>query len=197
MSERGVVRDECKGCVVYRVRATLCFEVVRLQCDIGHAKLFCRNSCEDCVYYRRANGLATHVLVLTADEELIERLAGEESESVELRFARHSYEASASMSTFRPAFVVVDQELAARGEPSLVDCLAHESRVPGMKIVLAVPYRTGGQRRDGLKEDVAAAVIEKPFDLRRIEAVINNFPVESNRRPAATRALFGLNEEAP
>src|ERR1035437_6176726 len=152
-SEQGVLREACKECVVYRVRAALCFEMLGLGREVGHAKLFCQNSCEDCAYYRRVKGLKTNVLVVSQDEDLIGNLAGEESEDLSLRFAHNTYEASAVIHDFRPAFAVVDRSLIPDGGKELVECLATDSRVPGLKIILAVPGV--GRRRRTESEKVA------------------------------------------
>ena len=176
-SDQGVVRDACKECVVYRVRAALCFEMLGLGKEVGHAKLFCQNSCEDCAYYRRVKGLKINVLVVSQDEDLIRNLAGEESEGLSLRFVHNGYEASAVIHDFRPAFAVVDRDLIPDGGKELVECLTTDSRVPGLKIILAVPGV--GRRRRKESEKGAVEVLVKPFGLDRLTAVVNKLPVES------------------
>lgn len=176
-SDRGGVRDACKECTVYRVRAALCFELVGLGREVGHTNLFCQNSCEDCAYYRRVKGLKINVLVVSQDEDLMQSLAGEKSEDLSLRFARSGYEASAAIQDFRPAFAVVDRELTPDGGKELVACLTADSRVPGLKIILAV---TGaGRRRRKESEKGAAEVLVKPFGLDRVTEVVQRLPVES------------------
>ena len=54
-SESGNIRDECKECIVYQSRASRCYELSRLQFQIGHAKLFCSESCEECQYFRNCS----------------------------------------------------------------------------------------------------------------------------------------------
>ena len=51
-SESGIIRDDCKECIVYKSRATLCYELGNLPFSIGHAKLICSESCEDCQYFK-------------------------------------------------------------------------------------------------------------------------------------------------
>ena len=41
LNDKGIVRDACKKCVVYRVRAGWCFEVLGLGQEIGYARTFC------------------------------------------------------------------------------------------------------------------------------------------------------------
>jgi ActR/RegA family two-component response regulator len=175
--DQGAVRDACKECTVYRVRAALCFKLAGLGKEVGHTKLFSQNSCEDCAYYRRVNGLKIIVLVVSQDEDLMRSLAGEESEDLSLRFAHNGYEASAAIHDFRPAFAVVDRDLIPDGGKELVACLTTDTRVPGLKIILAVPG--AGRRRRKESERGAAEVLVKPFGLDRVTEVVKRLPVES------------------
>lgn len=174
LGERGAIRDDCRDCVVYRVRAARCFKMAGMEADIGHVRQFCRGSCEDCVYYRRVNGLATNVLVISSDEELVDLLAGEEDESVTLRFARNPYEASAAMCEFRPAFAAIDVECIPTGGEEFFDCLAGDPRIPGLKIILVAPV---GRRRRLPRSDLVVGVLEKPFGTGRLAATINSYPL--------------------
>ncbi len=178
LSEGGAVRDECVNCVVYRVRASWCFQIATLGIDSGHARRFCPTSCDDCAYYRRVVGLPTNVLIVSSDPDLRERLEAEADEGIVLRFARNAYEASAAVETFLPAFAVVDLEFTAARENGLLESLARDPRLPGLKTVAAV--RRGRSNRKGSLNGSSfiAGRIEKPFDLAQIQAVIESFPVE-------------------
>lgn len=181
LSDRGTVRDDCRQCVVYRVRAARCFLMAGLEQNVGHARQFCQGSCEDCVYYRRVQGLATNVLVITSDDELIDRLAGEEDDGITLRVARSGYEASAIIQSFQAAFVVVDQEVLTAGESGLLECLSKDPRLPGVRLVLAVQHGRGGARAHETYEDAVWSVIEKPFGLRQIAVEIVETELLSRR----------------
>lgn len=179
LSDGGTVSEKCKECVVYQVRAAHCFKLADMQEDLGHSRRFCSRSCDDCGYYRRVKGLPTNVLVVTGDELLIRSLSEEARESVSLRVARNDYEASATIESFRPTFVVVDRELCREEGPGLLESLASDPRVPGLRIILAVPGGTDGSMSEGLSNKAVSGVIEKPFSLRRIAAMIESLPVES------------------
>ncbi len=170
LGQRGTVRDDCRDCVVYQVRAARCFEMAGMEADVGHARQFCEATCEDCVYYRRVNGLAANVLVITADDELIDGLAGEEDQSVRFRFARNPYEASAAVGDFRPGFAVIDVQCVATGCQEFVDSLAADARVPGLRVILVAPAR----RRRLPKSDLVLGVLEKPLATGRLAAMINS-----------------------
>ena len=51
-SESGIIRDACKECIVYKSRTSRCYELCKLPESIGHAKLFCPESCKDCPYFK-------------------------------------------------------------------------------------------------------------------------------------------------
>ncbi len=175
LSNCGEIRRECRDCVVYRVRAAQCFEVAGVADNIGHAKKFCGTSCDQCTYYQRVMGQPISALVVTSDDALIRSLKADSTGGIALHFARNGYEASAVVAEFRPAFVVVDQEVVTGGEPGLLDCLASDRRVPGLKIVLAAEC---GKASLGKRKDLVS-VIEKPFEKRTIADVSRRFPVES------------------
>ena len=184
LSDRGVVRDSCRECVVYRTRAAQCFGMAGLEADRGHRRRLCQTSCHDCVYYRRVNGLPTNVMVITPDDELIERLSDEEDKSVILRFARNGYEASAIIHDFRPAFVAIDVERIPIDDIGLLDSLSNDPRIPGLKVILAAPPGATRQERPKLDNDLVVGALEKPFGTRRIAKVINDSPTKPLPRPS-------------
>jgi excisionase family DNA binding protein len=179
LSDRGMVRDECLECVVYRVRATWCFQIATLGLDTGHAKRFCPTSCDDCAYYRRVKGLPTNVLVVSSDENLLDSLGREAADDVVLRFARNAYEASAVVEGFLPAFAVVDLEIPTAREGTLLESLGTDPRLPGLKTVVATASGRQGKANRIEKSPFVVGRIEKPFDLSQIRSVIESFPVES------------------
>jgi len=176
--EGGTVRDDCNQCVVYRVRATRCFLMAGMDWDIGHARRFCQNSCDDCVYYRRVSDLATNVMVITGDDALIDQLAAEEDARITLRFARNAYEASAMFHDFQPAFAAVDVEHVPARHTHLIDSLAADPRVPGLGVILVVPSNMTGRKRRQLKHDLIVGVLEKPFDTDQLAALLNRVPAQ-------------------
>ncbi len=179
LSREGVVRDECTDCVVYKVRATWCFQIATLGLDTGHSRRFCPTSCDDCAYYRRVKGIPTNVLIVSADTDLLEQLRSEPADDVVLRFARNAYEASSVVEDFLPAFAVVDLDTPAAREGGLLESLNRDPRLPGLKTVVAVGQGRGKQRSFLRKTRTIAGRIEKPFGLNQIRAVIESFPVES------------------
>lgn len=50
-SGSGKLHDECKQCIVFQARAQRCYELCQIPAEIGHSKLVCLESCQDCQYF--------------------------------------------------------------------------------------------------------------------------------------------------
>jgi excisionase family DNA binding protein len=168
--------QECQACVVYQVRASWCFRMANVVRGTGHAKRFCTGLCQECPYYRRVHDLPTNVLVITRDEGLIQDLARRENGSVAFRFARRGYDASAIVSVFRPAFVVIDQAVLESLGVALLDALASDPRTSGSRIVLAVRK---GAMPSRIQSHAVFAAVEEPFNADELLAIIHRVPVEA------------------
>ena len=178
LSDGGIIRDECKRCIVYAVRASWCFRIGMLNPEEGQTHLVCPTSCEDCCYLQRVRGLPTHVLVVSSDDSLVQDLVNQESGDMELRFARNAYEASTLAHHFTPSFVVLDQETSLSTHGGLLESLSNDPRLPGLKIIVAVSSGSAQTLGDAEGWNSVVRVIEKPFGPDAIEAVIESFPVE-------------------
>ncbi|MEW6074093.1 MAG: excisionase family DNA-binding protein [Planctomycetota bacterium] len=188
LSGRAGLREECERCTVYRVRAGRCFEVAELGEVVDHRHQFCRTSCQDCVYYRRVMNLPTQVLLVTRDEKLIAGLSTEDGDAVALRVGQSAYEAAMVLQDFRPAFAIVDEGIQGGGADEIVSHLSSDPRVPGLKVVLAVPRGEGERRRHEPLPGSVVSVIEKPFTLRHIVEIVEQFPVETSFELPGTAA---------
>ena len=181
LADQEEARHECESCVVYRIRAAWCFEVADLAADIGHAREFCSESCQDCLYYQRLHAGVTKVLVLCADPARV--LAPDKGNGLELRFASNAYEASCVVGDFRPAFVVIEDEFLSAMGQGLLEGLSHDPRVAGVKLIRAVPLGKKG-RKNGARSALFDGEIEKPFTPRQLKAIVDGFPVEAPVRTA-------------
>lgn len=159
--------ETCRECIVYRARIQKCYEVAELGESIGHNRRFCRADCKDCPYYRACKGLATTVLVVTDDETLQERLAGEPSmPNLVLRFARSGYETARLVDACRPAVMILDSRLPEVGDGRLVESMAADERLAGTKLVIAL------RRRDRAPNDPRVKVLRFPLSGRKIHAAV-------------------------
>jgi excisionase family DNA binding protein len=44
--------SDCENCLVYKSRALRCYEMSSLPSELGHLRIFCKSSCDDCEYYK-------------------------------------------------------------------------------------------------------------------------------------------------
>jgi hypothetical protein len=77
--------------------------------------------------------------VISLDEGWSSRLRDDaDPASVSIRSARSGYEASAIISTFRPALVVVDSDLPEVKDGRLPDSVLGDERIPGALVAVAL-----------------------------------------------------------
>lgn len=50
-SDSGKIAEECKKCIAFESRAKRCYVLSKIETQIGHSKLYCSNTCEECNYY--------------------------------------------------------------------------------------------------------------------------------------------------
>lgn len=183
----GEVQEECKQCVVYRVRATRCFLMAGLEGDVGHSKQFCHGSCEDCVYYQRLQGGSASVLFITDDQSLEGRIEGLHEGEVTLRFARNGYEASALIQDFRPEILIIDLEGLPDHGFGLLDSVAADPRLPHVRVILVVPPGTLERFLQRPRHRLVVSVLEKPQVCGHIADIVNGTLVQL---PSGPRALI-------
>jgi excisionase family DNA binding protein len=169
----GSVQEECKQCVVYRVRATRCFLMAGLEGDVGHSRQFCHGSCEDCVYYQRLQGGSASVLFITADQNLEGQIEGFGGEEVSLRFARNGYEASTVIQEFRPEILIIDLEGLPDHGFGLLDSIAADPRLPRARVILVAPPGTIERVLQRPRHRLVVSVLEKPQVCGHIADIVN------------------------
>lgn len=160
-------RDTCLGCLVYLARAQKCYRLAELGEESGHRLHFCRTDCRTCAFYRACQGLATEVLIVTRDEALAHRIQMRaDPGAISVRFARSGYEASAIISTFSPALIVLDSGLAEVRDGHLLRSLLQDDRIPGAGV--AVATREGDEIPRGVQ---GIHTLRAPFTTKDIEAL--------------------------
>ncbi len=185
LSRDGEILDDCKQCVVYRVRATRCFLLAGMETLEGHARHFCKGSCEDCVYFRRISGSVRQVLFITGDEEVATRLDCFDGEGFLLRIARNGYEASAMLQDYRPAAIILDVEGMPDLGSGLLDSMAADPRISGIPVTLAVHPGSVESVAAGSMHRLVKAVMEKPQVCRNIAAMVRRtVPQAQGESPA-------------
>ncbi len=161
----GELLDGCRECVVYLMRAKRCYEVVERAREIGHNKVFCKQSCEECEYYKVVHQQAANVLVVTDNEILGADLKrGAEAAGFNLEVTSCEYTTSALVDVFRPDFAVVDCSLGKQLTKDICDHLVEDPRIPFIRVVLAAGE---GEFPEECDREVFAR-IQKPFSIRNV-----------------------------
>ncbi len=168
--------EECRRCIVHRSRAEWCFRLVDNP-TCGHSRRYLRGSCQECAYYRRVHRLPADVLVITTDASFIEELKSGGAGGVRCHFAVNAYEASAAVEAFHPEFAIIDWSLPNGEREELLRCLAHDSRIPGLRVILAVRSLVTLTRPPVREDGLVAGVLRKPFGADAVQAVIDRIPV--------------------
>ena len=178
LAGNGDTREECKQCVVYRVRATRCFLMAGLEGDVGHSKQFCKGSCDSCIYYQRLQGGTAPVLFITADQSLERQIECFEEGSVTLRFARNGYEASALIQDFRPEILIIDLENLPDQGFGLLDSIAADPRLPYVRVILVVPLGALERVLQRPRHRLVVSVLEKPQVCGHIAEIVSGSLVQ-------------------
>jgi excisionase family DNA binding protein len=188
LSVDGEVQEDCKSCVVYRVRATRCFLMAGIAGDVGHSKQFCQGSCEDCAYYQRLQGGTAPVLFITADQGLESQVECFDEGSFTLRFARNGYEASAVIQEFRPEVLIIDLDNLPDQGFGLLDSIAADPRLPFVRVILVVPVGAVERVLQRPRHRLVVSVLEKPQVCGQIAEIVNGtlVPLHNPREVAAS-----------
>lgn len=103
-------------------------------------------------------------------------LGDSRASGLSLEFASGAYQTSTLIGVFRPVFVLVDEEMLRPGKSDLLDGLAHDTRTPGLKVILAV---SGGNSLPlAGDEKLFDGYITKPFDCQDLAAFLAHINVE-------------------
>lgn len=183
----GTLTEECTDCIVYRTRAYRCFEVIKLAAEVGHAKYFCKQSCEECDYFNQVHKGTTNVLVVSDNEMLnasLKRAA--DGHPLNMEFANCEYTCSALVETFRPEYAVIDCSLGADRSREFASNLLADPRIPFVRVILAARLGEFPQNCD--KEIFAR--LKTPYSLGDITACIDGVR-EGARAPRDSEGTAG------
>ncbi len=176
----GALPESCLECVVYRSRASRCYEMRAIPEEFGHLKLHCRTSCDDCEYYQRVQGRQTGVLVVTGDAGWRRRFeASAGPAGLRLGVAGSEYESAIQVGRLRPDYVVLDASLGKARVQRICAHLEGDDRIPFARVIIA-------SRRPGWAaacERTVSGWIRKPFTLEQLRGFVTA-GAESRRGPS-------------
>lgn len=165
------IGDGCKNCVVYKARVGRCFEVSNLPQDVGHAHVFCDESCDECDYYKMLINQRPNILVVTDQPQLKESFEQRTPGSgYNLRFTDCEYKCSMLVDDYRPDYVVIDCAMGTDRSRDFAKNLLADPRIPYVRVILT------GKRSEFPKkcDQLVFAFIEHPFTADEIEDLIVN-----------------------
>lgn len=170
-SDSGTVQEVCLKCIVYRSRSGRCYELAKMPQKVGHSRLHCTKTCEDCEYYQEIRNQRPSVLVVTSQSELCARIGSTaDIHSDTVRIAEDEYRCCLEVDKFRPDYVVVDCSLGADRCQALARSLFQDERIPFVRLILV-----GEQERFPADCDKAVfAFVRSPFNLNVLNEVIGN-----------------------
>jgi len=169
----GKIKEECHSCIIFKARGTRCYEVARSLKEKGEGATCCTTPCEECPYYETRKLRPINVLVFSERAETIKQAFMKDGTPSRLRFVFTSYEYDCSLAVdkFHPCYVVVDCTGETAKCAELSNRLATDSRIPGAKILLALP---SNQKNPGdLESNVE--IIDESFGVAEIENYIDRF----------------------
>jgi len=171
--EDGSVQDRCTSCVVYQTRAQRCYEVARLAPEVGHTMTFCRETCDDCDYYRHVQEQGTNVLLVSDDPVLTSALAAASQDApFRLEIADCEYTASALVDSFRPDFAIVDCSLGDSRSRDIRRHLSDDPRIPLIRLILAA----SPDAFPDVCDEELFALLSKPFTTDDVVACLGSIP---------------------
>lgn len=166
----GETLPDCHKCVVYATRAYRCYELLKAAPEIGHGKLFCKKSCEECDYYLNVHKDPTNVLIVSDNQVLTAALERDASmAALNLRVTTCEYTASAEVQSFRPDYAIIDCALGTERSRDILYHLKQDPRIPYVRVILAAE---DGAYPTGCEKDVFAR-IETPFQLQDVTQCID------------------------
>jgi excisionase family DNA binding protein len=165
----GTRLNGCSECIVYTMRAKRCYEVVERAKEIGHNKLFCKQTCQECNYYQVVHQQSANVLFVTDNESLAKTLK-KDAQKLDLNFEVTSceYTTSTLVDAFRPDYAIVDCSLGEQLTKDICDHLIADPRIPFIRVVLAATDDEVPRECD--KEIFAR--MEKPIDITDVAECI-------------------------
>jgi len=169
------VLDGCSKCAVYLLRAQRCYDVAKFAPKAFHPKIYCKEACEDCNYFKEVHGQTTNVLVVTDDSELTSELKNSVGAArFNLETAHCEYACSMVVTHFKPDFAIIDCSLGQEASREITNHLVEDPRVPFVRVVLAA---NEGEFPNEC-EKLVFARLKRPFDVNDINECIEGMVTE-------------------
>ncbi len=168
-SADGNVKEGCRECMVFKLKAEKCFLTADLGNKTDHNGIYCKSSCYECEYFKYINKPELDILLITENEKLIAGLKSDISKNIILKFSDCGYETATIIQDFRPDFIVIDESMPKEKSDEICNHLIEDPRIHGAQIILAT---SGEAELEKLQEGVCAT-ISVPFSAKELEKCFN------------------------
>lgn len=166
----GKIQENCRKCVVYRSRAARCYELIEYAQEIGHFKLFCVNSCDDCDYYDMVHAEKISLLIISSREEIRSIIQSRSREfGWSIRFTDNEYHCSRIIESYRPDYIIFDCDNKLPCKIEFVKNLGADLRIPMSRlIIIGNPEKCGRECTE-----LVSGFMQSPFDVEKMLKLIN------------------------
>jgi excisionase family DNA binding protein len=164
----GDLKDGCRECAVYQMRAQRCYELMRLVPDADHPKLHCSGGCQDCDYFQIVHEQSINVLIVSDDDSLVKVLQKETDHNFNIEYSDCEYACSAVISEFRPDFAIVDCQIGTELSREICKHLMADPRIPYIRVMMAA---NEGNFPEACDKEIFAR-LKRPFSIRDISECI-------------------------
>lgn len=168
-SHLGILNAKCTKCVVYKSRARRCYELRDIPEEFGGLKLYCKDSCEKCDYYKLVNNLGLNILIISNNDRLLTTVRDTDQDGTfHIETVSSEYECALTIEKFRPDFVIVDCSMGAIRTRELCNHVADDDRIPFTRLILTSKKNRLG---DFCDREIFGW-IRKPFTLKKLRHCI-------------------------
>ncbi len=166
----GEESKNCRDCVIFKAKAERCLVYAGQNQYSDFADRNCKETCEECEYFRYIRKSTYNVLIITNDNKFKEKINSGISGNMNIKYSCCGYETAMTIQDFRPDYIVVDETLDKSDADEIITNLINDSRVHGAQIVIA----TEDKISEKLENSGICASISMPFDSKDLRTCFEN-----------------------
>jgi excisionase family DNA binding protein len=171
----GDVKTGCRECKVFKAKAERCY----IFAGEPDGSSNCAECCLKCDYFQYINKQIHNVLVISENEELVEKIDGSFSKRYNIKYTCCGYETATVIQDYHPDYIVIDDSMDKSKTEEITKYMIKDPRLHGAQIILAVGSETSA---DNLPSGICAYVYP-PFEAKNLDNCFQNLRIK----------LLGLN----
>jgi len=174
-AQNGKIVENCRECVIFKLKAEKCFLIAGAGKDKGHAQTFCKESCYECEFFHLMNETPKNVLIISENKQLKSGINSETNNGMNVKCSCCGYETSTIIQEFHPNYIIIDESMVKSSSDEICKHILKDPRAHGSQIIFAVADTDKDKK---LPEGVCAS-ITVPFNSSDIKECFqrlqNNF----------------------